>query len=452
MTVQSHACLMSYLTDKPVQVKLTRKESLFMHPKRHPMRLKYTLGCDKNGILTFLKARIYGDTGAYASVGMKVLERAAGHAGGAYQVKNVDIVATSAYTNNVPCGAMRGFGVNQTAFAMESCIDMLCEKAGFDRFKFRYDNALDVGSQLVTGQVIKGGIGLKKTLMAVKDKFYNAKYAGIACGIKNTGIGNGMPDIGRAKIVIEDRDHIVIHHGWTEMGQGVHTMAIHSVCEETGLSPDIMEVRVDTSEDTVCGMTTSSRGTSLVGHALIDACKALKNDLKHHTLEDLVGKVYKGEWICDWTTDPEDTPEGKESITHYSYSYATQLVTLDDTGKIEKIIAAHDAGRIMNQTLFEGQIEGALHMGLGQALTENFPMKDGRPLVDNLGKIGIIRPKETPDFEIIGIEEHDPHGPFGAKGVGEIGIVPTAAAVANALYQYDKRRRYSLPIGVKKKK
>ncbi len=453
LSVQGHAALGAFITGVPVRVLLTREQSLIMHPKRHPMRLDYTLGCDKSGKLTVLKARIHGDTGAYASVGMKVLERAAGHATGGYEVPHIDLEALAVYTNNIPCGAMRGFGVNQSAFAMEGCIDELCERGGFDRWQFRYDNALDEGKTTSTGQVLEGGIGLRKSLEAVKDAFYSAKYAGLACGIKNTGIGNGMADTAKAKIVIEDRDHIIIHHGWTEMGQGVHTVAIQTVCEETGLDPNIMEVKVETDEDTFCGMTTSSRGTAMVGNSLKKACVGLAADLKNSTLNELKGKVYYGEWICDWTTDSFCEKPDPNPVTHFSYGYATQVVILDEqSGKIKKVIAAHDAGRIINPKLFEGQIEGGVHMGLGYALSENFPMKDGFPTVNKFGRLGILRAKDTPEIEVIGIEATDPHGPYGAKGIGEIGLVPTAAAVANALYQFDKIRRYSLPIGIKKGK
>ena len=451
LTVQGHACLAAYLTGFPVRVFLTRDESMKMHPKRHPLRMKYEVGCNRKGMLTYLKADIDGDTGAYASVGMKVLERAAGHATSAYSVSCVDLTAQAYYTNNVPCGAMRGFGVNQTAFAMENCVEDLCTQGGFDRFKFRLDNCLKEGSMTASGQVLKGGIGVEKCLLALKDNFYKHKYAGIAVGIKNTGIGNGMTDEANCKIEIEEDGRVIIYHGWTEMGQGVHTMAIQTVCQETGISPDVIEVRVDTNSETVCGMTTSSRGTSLVGNSLIDACKKIKEDLLDSSLEQLAGKKYLGNWKCEFTTDLNDTTI-KNQVTHFSYSYAAQLVTLNKFGKIDKVYAAHDAGRIMNPTLFEGQIEGSVHMGLGYALSEKFEMNNGYPVHTNLGKIGIIRAKDTPDVEVIGVEAHDLYGPYGAKGVGEVGLVPTAGAVACALFQYDGVRRYSLPIGVTKKR
>lgn len=450
LSVQHHAALYAFLLQKPVKITLTRDESILMHPKRHPMIMDYTLACDKNGKLTAIKAEIVGDTGAYASVGMKVLERAAGHATGAYHIPNAYILSRAVYTNNVPCGAMRGFGVNQTAFAIEQCIDELCEKGGFDRWQFRFDNALVDGGVTSTGQVLHGGTGVRETLLAVKDIFKNAKYAGIACGIKNTGIGNGMPDDSKVKIEIVSEDKVILHHGWTEMGQGVNTMAVQFLCSATGIDPDIVEVRVDTKEEAKAGMTTASRGTSLIGNSIIEASKALKKDLENNSLRELKGRIYQGEWVCDWTTKPG--ADVKEIVTHYSYSYATQVVILNEEGEIEKIVAAHDAGKIINPNLFEGQIEGSLHMGLGYALSEELEFEKGYPKTTKYRKMGILRAKEMPEVEVIGVEVTDPVGPHGAKGVGEIGLVPTAGAVANAFALYDGVRYYKLPIKKRRNK
>ncbi|MGD8307332.1 MAG: selenium-dependent xanthine dehydrogenase [Ignavibacteria bacterium] len=444
LSVQGHAALFSYLLQKPVKVLLTRDESIIMHPKRHPIKMNYTLGCNRDGKLTVLKAYMIGDTGAYASVGMKVLERSAGHAAGPYHIPNVDIISKAVYTNNLPCGAMRGFGVNQVAFAVEGCIDDLCEQGGFDRWQFRYDNALKEGDLTSTGQIVNRGSGVRDTLLAVKDIFKDAKYAGIACGIKNTGIGNGMADDGRVKIEIVSDKKVILHHGWTEMGQGVNTMAVQFLCHETGIDPDIIEVKVDTKEEATAGMTTASRATSIIGNSISNASLQLKEDLKTKSLTDLAGNTYKGEWICNWTTKPEDNVD--EIITHYSYSYATQVVILDDKGAIKKVYAAHDAGKIINPGLFEGQIEGSIHMGIGYAISEDLELENCVPKSTRLRKCGILRAKEMPEMEIIGIEVPDPHGPYGVKGVGEIGLVPTAAAIANAFHQYDGTKYYKLPI------
>jgi selenium-dependent xanthine dehydrogenase len=450
INVQGHAALIAYLIDMPVKVRLTRDESIRMHPKRHPMWMEYKLGCDQDGILTFIKAKFLGDTGAYASVGMKVLERAAGHATGAYHVPTADIEAIALYTNNIPCGAMRGFGVNQAAFAIESCMDDLCEQGGFDRWQFRYNNAIDIGKMTSTGQVITGGAGARATLEAVKDEFYQAKFAGLACGIKNTGIGNGMADAASARITIAAEDKVIIDHGWTEMGQGVNTVALQVLCTETGLDPAIVEVRIDTAANQVAGMTTASRATSLVGNAMIAASAKLKAALAKKSLAELVGEQFQGQWMIDWTTKPG--AEVDEVLTHYSYSYATQLVILDKDGQVQKVTAAHDAGKIINRNLFEGQIEGAVHMGLGYAVSEELVMEEGWPKSTRLRNMGVLRAKEMPQVEVIGVEVTDPYGPYGAKGVGEIGLVPTAAAVANALCQYDGERRTRLPMKLPKRK
>ncbi|MCF6365675.1 MAG: selenium-dependent xanthine dehydrogenase [Bacteroidales bacterium] len=447
LSIQGHTALFAFMMQKPVKITLTREESIRLHPKRHPVFMDIELGADENGKLTAIKLRAVGDTGAYASVGTKVLERVAGHATGGYFVPNVDVEAKTVYTNNIPCGAMRGFGANQVAFALESCIDDICEQAGFDRWQFRWDNALIDGLKTSTGQKVTG-VGIRKCLEAIKGDFYAAKYAGLACAIKNSGVGNGMIDESKVKINIISENKIIIEHGWTEMGQGVHNMAIQTLCEEIGISPEIVDVIVDTDANIKTGMTTSSRGTALVGLAVINASKALNEDLKRNSLKDLSGKTYFGQFVCDWTTKPGD--EVEEPIIHYSYGYAAQLCVVNDKGKVEKIVAAHDAGKIMNQMLFEGQIEGGVHMGLGYALTEDLPMKDGYLVHDKYRKLGILKAHETPEIIVKGIEVKDPVGPYGAKGIGEIGLVPTAGAVANALYQFDKIRRFKLPLFPKK--
>jgi len=311
----------------------------------------------------------------------------------------------------------------------------------------RYNNALAEGSKTATGQVLRG-VGLRKTLLAVKDAFNNAKYAGIACGIKNTGVGNGMIDDSEVKIEIVSENKVIINHGWSEMGQGIHTMAIQTLHQETGIDPSIIEVKVETEANLPTGMTTSSRATALVGNAIIDASKRIREDMMAGSLKQLAGRIYKGKFVCDWTCKPgADTDD---PVIHFAYGYATQVAILDDHGGLKKLIAAHDAGKIMNQMLFEGQIEGALLMGMGYALTEDLPLKDGRPVSMKFKDVGLLRSNEMPEMEIIGIEEKDPVGPYGAKGIGEIGLVPTAAAIANALCTFDGVRRKKLPLRPKR--
>jgi aldehyde oxidoreductase len=444
MTVQGHASLMAWLLKKPVKLVLSRDESIRMHPKRHPVYMDMEVGCDKDGKLTGLKLYAVGDSGAYASVGTKVMERVAGHASGAYHFPCVNLEALTVYTNNIPSGAMRGFGANQVAFALEGCIDDLCKQGGFDRWQFRYDNALCEGKMTATGQVLHKGVGVRETLLAVKSYYDKARFKGLACGIKNSGVGNGMADFSDVIIEIKSEKQVVLHHGWTEMGQGVHTVATQVLFEETGIPPGIVEVIVDSDAGIPTGMTTSSRATALLGNAILDVSKQIREDLKNKSLQDLAGKTYKGNYTCDWTTKPG--AEVKEIITHFAYGYATQLVVLNESGKIETVYAAHDAGKIMNPVMFEGQIEGAVHMGLGYALTEDLPMIDGQLVSTKMRDLKILRAKDMPEVVVLGVEVKDPVGPYGAKGLGEIGLVPTAAAVANALCDFDGVRRYSLPM------
>jgi aldehyde oxidoreductase len=443
MSVQAHAALMAILTNRPVKMKLNREESLAMHPKRHPIILDYAVGCDENGSLTGVKARIMGDTGAYASVGTKVLERAAGHATSGYHVSHVDLEAKTLYTNNIPSGAMRGFGANQATFAMECCVDDLCDQGGFDRWQFRWDNALVNGSMTSSGQVLHEGVGIRAALEAVKTEFYQAKFAGLATGIKNCGIGNGMSDFSEVKIKVLDDGTVELYHGWTEMGQGVFTVARQVLCTETGIDPEKIKVIVSTQHEARSEMTTASRGTSLVGNATIDAARELKEGLKTKSLEELVGRIYSGRWSFDQSTKPGAPGP---VVTHYSYSYAAHLVVLDDDGNIDTVTAAHDAGKIINPTLFEGQIEGSVHMGLGYALSEELELENGQLKSKKMRDLGLLKIKDTPQIIVKGLEVTDPLGPYGAKGVGEIGLVPTAGAVANAFRQYDGIRRYKLPL------
>jgi len=444
LNVQSHAALLATRTGRPVLLTLTRKESLCFHAKRHAMWLDYTVGCDEEGDVLAVRARIVGDTGAYASVGDKVIERAVGHACGAYEVDNVDIEGFAVYTNNPPCGAMRGFGVNQSNFAIEGVLDMLAEQVGIDGWEIRWRNALEVGSRFGTGQKLGPGVGLKKTLLAVRDAYRDARFAGIACGVKNTGIGNGMTEYGRAVLRVEADGSVSLFHSWTEMGQGVHTILQQIACEELGLPPDRVRVAVDTDRDLETGQTTASRSTVLGGRAVIDAAQKLKAALGDRPLEELAGKEFRGDFVVDWTT--KLGPDVDEPVTHLAYAWATQVAILDDEGRVAKVVAAHDVGRTINPTLAEGQVEGAVHMGLGQALSEEFVVVDGVPVTQTLKSLHIIPPTGMPEVECIFVEEHQPEGPYGAKGVGEAALVPTAAAVAGALHAFDGIRRTRLPM------
>ncbi|HUL78129.1 MAG TPA: molybdopterin cofactor-binding domain-containing protein, partial [Vicinamibacteria bacterium] len=392
---------------------------------------------------------IVGDSGAYASVGGKVLERAAGHACGPYRVPAVDVEALAVYTNNPPCGAMRGFGVPQAAFAIEGCLDLLAKKAGLDGWEIRRRNAVAVGDAITTGQVLEKSVGLLRTLDAVKDAYDDARRAGkavgIACGLKNSGIGNGVAEWGKCRLVVERNGTVSLYNGYTEMGQGLLTVLVQFAVEVTGLPASVFHPKVDSTFALGCGQTTGSRATLFGGRAVASAGRKLRADLDSgHGLADLVGRVYAADEVIDDTTAlGADVPRIK---THTSFGFATQVVILDPGGRVERVVAAHDVGRVVNPLLCRGQIEGSIHMGLGYALTEELPCESGMPVTHSLRELGVLRARDMPRTEVILVEEGEPEGPFGAKGVGEIGLVATAAAVAGALEAYDGVRRTTLPM------
>jgi xanthine dehydrogenase molybdenum-binding subunit len=375
---------------------------------------------------------------------MKVLERAAGHSCGPYSVPAVDIEAKTVYTNNPPCGAMRGFGANQAAFAIEGMMDLLAERVGVDGFDIRERNLLEPGDRFATGQRMTESCGIRQTLEAVRDVYKNARYAGIGCGIKNTGIGNGMDDSGRVLLRVDEGGRLEILTGYTEMGQGLYTVLRQVVTEEAGLGPELMSVRTASDSRVVCGMTTASRATALLTAATQIAARKLASDLETLSLEQLAGREYHGEYVCDFTTKPGE--ETDDPVTHVTFSYATQVVILDDDGRLERVVAAHDVGRAINPMLCANQVEGSVHMGLGYALSEDFPCTDGEPDSLLLRDLGILKAKETPPIDVILVEVPDEVGGYGSKGVGEIGLVPTAGAVAGALHAYDGKRRFQLPM------
>jgi xanthine dehydrogenase molybdenum-binding subunit len=449
MSIQAQTALLAQITGRPVKITLDREESVRLHPKRHPITMQYTVGCDEKGKLTAVMADMVGDTGAYASVGSKVLERAAGHSCGPYRVPNVHVEARAVHTNNPPCGAMRGFGANQAHFAIDGALDLLAAELGIDGWEIRWRNAVEVGDPVATGQILEKSVGIKQTLEAVKAPYYEAlqqgRAVGIGCGMKNSGIGNGAPEWGRARLVVEANGTISIYNGYTEMGQGLLTVLIQCAVEVTGLPASTFHARVDSTFDLDCGQTTGSRATLLGGRAVQIAAEKLKADLDQGiSLANLEGRIYEGELLIDDTTAPgEETDTIK---THTSYGFATQVCILDDQGRVERFLAAHDVGRAINPALCEGQIEGSIHMGLGYALTEELPCPDGMPATFKLRELGVLRAKDMPEVEVILVEDPEPEGPFGAKGVGEIGLVPTAAAVAGAIASFDGVRRYSLPM------
>ena len=446
LTIQGQTALAAYTLGVPVKTTLLRTESAKMHPKRHPMTIHLTAGCDAEGRMVALRASIVSDAGGYASTSAKCALRAACHAGGPYRIPNVDVEARAVYTNNPNSGAMRGFGSNQAQFAMEGIMDMLAEKVGIDGYDIRERNVLLPGDAFATGQIMRESVGIMQTLKAVKDIYKSAKYVGIGCGIKSTGLGNGVHDDGAVKISVLPGGRIGAYTGHIEMGQGLFTLLRQSVVEETGLPAEMIDVGWAPELGEKVGETWASRGGTLTAAAAIEAAKKFNEARKTKSLEELVGQEFYGDYVCAFTTRP-GTPEAvKNPTTHLTFSYATQVVILGEDGKLEKVIAAHDVGRAINPMACAGQVEGGVHMGLGYALSENFTATNGVPDSLMMRDCGIVKAKDTPRIDPILIEVPDEVGGYGAKGAGEIGLVPTAGAVAGALYKYDKVRRTSIPM------
>ena len=447
MSNQAHAALAAWLLDRPVKCTLSREESFRMHAKRHPIRLEYWAGCDADGHLTAVKVRAIGDSGSYASVGMKVLERAAGHASGPYRVPNIDVHATAVRTNNPVCGAFRGFGANQAQYGMEGVLDRLAAQVGISGWEIRKRNVIHPGEVWGPGQIMDDGCaGAEACLDAIKPVYDAAREAGravgLGLGLKNSGLGNGFREVSRAVVRFRSDGRVEVRHGWTEMGQGVHTVALQVAAQELGIDPDRIEVIVDTTRELGFGQTTGSRGTLMAAGSVQQACAAA---LAGGCAEDV---DYEGEHLVDWTQHLGDPGHPNPTI-HAAFGYAAQMVEIDrGSGKIERVTAVHDVGKAVNPLLCVGQIEGSVHMGLGYALSEEFPADPdtGFPTNTTLRSLGILRAKDVPHIDVQLVEVPQPRSPYGIKGVGEIGLVPTAPAVAAALHDLDGQWRNVLPM------
>ncbi|NFS10363.1 selenium-dependent xanthine dehydrogenase [Clostridium botulinum] len=442
MSCQHHTALLAYLIKKPVKMCLTRQESIIVDTKRHAMEMEFTTACDENGKLTAMKAEIIADTGAYASLGGPVLQRACTHAAGPYNYQNMVVDGIAVYTNNTPGGAFRGFGVTQSAFATECNLNQLAEMVGIDPFEIRMLNAIRPGEVLANGQIADEGTALVETLEAVKDIYYSNKYAGIACTFKNAGVGVGIPDTGRCKVkVIDGKVHIRTSAAC--IGQGVGTVVVQVVGEVLGIpASQIVYETPDTRITPNSGTTTASRQTVFTGEATRIASLKLKEVLNGKSLQELEGIEFLGEYIgiTDKMGSPKENP-----VSHVAYGFATQVVIIDEKGKLVKVVAAHDVGKAINPKNVEGQIEGGVVMGLGYGLTEDYIIENSVPKV-KFGTLGLLRATQVPEIIPIIIEKNTQELSFGAKGVGEITCIPTAPAVQGAYYKLDGVFRTELPL------
>ena len=480
MTVQHHAALVAYLTGRPVKVKLSRKESMLVHPKRHPMKVTITMGCNRDGLIQGVKAEVVADTGAYASLGGPVLERACTHAAGPYHYENFEITGKAYYTNNPPAGAFRGFGVTQTCYAMEMTLTKMAHELGISPWEIRYRNAIRPGQVLPNGQIAPPSTGLVETLEAVKELCEQNKNVGIACAMKNAGVGVGIPDTGRCIVAVKD-GKVHIRSGASCIGQGLGTVLTQIVCTMLHCGrEEVVYEAANTVNAPDSGTTSGSRQTLVTGEACRRACQKLLAaagaDVKvsdyagiahrqgMETLpgsngsgsvgtklpsgasvdwKALEGREFYGEYLAK--TDPLGTQEVENPVSHVAYGYATHVCVLNDDGTIREIDAAHYVGKAINPLSCEGQIEGGVTMALGFTLTEHYPLYDCIPSA-KFGTLGLFRADQVPPIHSILVEKEGQDMAFGAIGIGEITTIPTAPAVAGAYFALDGEMRTSLPL------
>jgi len=456
LSVQHHAALAAMICDRPVNVTLSRAESIRTHPKRHAMRVEMSIGCDADGNLTFCQADVLADTGAYASLGAEVVERATVHATGPYRFLAVDLVGHTVYTNNPPAGAMRGFGVPQVAFAVEALIDRLADASGIDRLDMRMINGLRAGWEFATGQVLEDDVRFLDTLEAVRDTYRRTleegRAVGIASAIKNVGIGVGVPDLGRARVEVRG-DRIVVYSGAACMGQGLEQVLRNVTSGELGIDPRLVDVVLgDTAITPDAGVTTASRQTHLTGAACLIACRDL---LRAADAAGAIGSLDGRSFAAEYgppthaVTDPIPDPR-----SHVAFGFATQVVILDDAGDIERIVTALDAGQVVNPLGVVGQAEGGTAMGLGYALSEGLTFEAGMPAVLDMARLGLPRTTDIPPMQMFLLPGAPPGqggsgNPLGAKGVGEVTAIPTAPAVAAAHRMRTGKPLTSLPLDLK---
>ena len=450
MTAQPYAALGAYLTKEPVKVKLSREESLLVHPKRHHFVMDFTMGCDENGMIQGVKAVVKTDTGAYMSLGGPVLQRACTHAAGPYAYENFEIEGTAYYTNNPPAGAFRGFGVTQTCFATETLLNMMADQVGITPWEIRLRNAIRPNGVLPNGQIVDDSTGLVETLEAVKQDYDAAWEAGrpvgIACAMKNAGVGVGIPDTGRVKLIVKEDEKLHIFTGASCIGQGLGTVLVQMIVEETDLTVDqIVYERSNTWVSPDSGTTSGSRQTLITGEACIRACREfMKERNAGKSMKELIGQTFYGEYLAK--TDPlgANVPN---PVSHVAYGYATQMCILEPkTGKIERIVAAHDVGRAVNPLSCEGQIEGGVVMSMGFALRERYEIDENCKPVEKYGALGLFRSHEVPKVKAIVVDKPGLKVAGGSIGIGEITSIPTAPAITDAYYRLDGERRFTLPI------
>jgi xanthine dehydrogenase molybdenum-binding subunit len=501
---QIHVALLANVTGRPVKLLFDRQESLLVHPKRHATQIKIKLGAKKDGRLTAVQTELYGDTGAYASLGDKVMTRATTHSSGPYEVSHVRADCFAMYTNNPPAGAFRGFGVTQSAFAMESMMDRLACELGIDRVTLRRMNALRVGSITNTGQELRESVGLLECIDKVEEEMLRLAQSrengrspfdsrpvpsaphlkrawGFAVAYKNTGLGGGAPDKSGAEVELYPDGDFEVRTSSAELGQGLVTVLQMIVAEEFSVTPARVRVLVmDTDLTPDGGPTTASRQTYVTGNAARLAAQTLrqaivstlaeKYDLSPDHITFSEGAVQVADNLIsfgDIATEmkaagqkpralyeywaPTTMPLGEGGDMHFAFSFAAQAAEVEVnslTGEVLvlRVISANDVGRAINPLGLQAQVEGGVMMGLGNALTEHFIVKDGYVITDRLARYRLPSITHTPEIISIVVEEPTKDGPYGAKGVGEIVSIPTIPAITNAIYNAVGVRIDCLPV------
>ena len=500
---QIHAALLANATGRPVKLLWDRHESLLVHPKRHATQIRVKLGAKKDGSLTAVETELFGDTGAYASLGEKVLTRATTHSSGPYDSPNVRADCYAMYTNNPPAGAFRGFGVLQSAFAVETMMDRLAEELGRDPVDLRRQNALRVGSITNTGQTLRESVGLLEcidkvdsemrrlaTLDGIDDPFtphsplstpHLIRSWGFAIAYKNTGLGGGAPDKAGAEVELYADGTLEVRTSSAELGQGLVTVLRLIVAEEFAVAPERVKVLVmDTDLTPDGGPTTASRQTYVTGNAARYAAHTLREaiaatlaekydqppeqikfikglaQVNGHTLElgevvEIMHNEGREPKVLYEYWAPQTQPLGTGGDMHFAFSFAAQAAEVEvniRTGEVEvlRVIAANDVGKAINPLGLQGQVEGGVVMGVGHALTEAFIVENGIPFTDRLARYRMPNITQTPEITSFIVEHPTAEGPYGAKGVGEIVSIPTIPAITNAIYNAVGVRIDHLPV------
>lgn len=497
---QIHCALGAFLTKRPVRTVYSREETLKFTQKRHPTRIKIKVGAKKDGQLVAFKADVLSDTGAYASWGQNILRKICVHVSGPYEIPNVRVNGRSVYTNNIFCGAMRGFGTPQAVFASESALDILAEKLKIDRVELRKKNSFKPGSKTATGQVVTNTPGKRTIELAAEqigwDKDFskdntenrNLKYGrGVASLWYGIGFGAGIPDQGNAIVEITSEGKAKVYVSTVDYGQGSNTIFPQIAAETLGLNiSDIIMITGDSDTTPNCGSSVATRQTFITGNAINNACHKIADDIKKIAatrLNTSFDDIELNERFASQRKNPSNIisvsdilasfekfgkprrreaffkgekytqhldPKTGQGNAYHPIAYGTQIaeVAVDiKTGKVKlkKIVACHYVGKALNPESVRGQVLGGISMGWGYALTEDSIDREGSCLADNFGKYRMMRATDIPEYNVILLEDPEPTGPYGAIGIGEPPTVATAPAIINAIYDAIGVRITSLP-------